>query len=954
MGNILQANFQTAGADYDPITRIYTDTVTIPLPGDPPGTGPVITSFQDDFTSDRQILLTPRIDQQDPLIPGTIRRFTDSTIIQTDTESGGSEQGLGASTLSTIAPTWVFDGVQIYLTNPEQGRANFGGRATEIFILQIVGDGVVVLGNNGSPAFVNLAGAIAGTSFEGPFEIINGTLAAPGIGVPIGNLSLDGTLNGATAVTQDFFVRISPIPTSVPAASNTANAQVFTQSVMALPPAGTPVTWKHYAPQTNFSNTQDIWSINDVVDGDFVRFGYTGGTGPRSSATVYAAIRANWVDAADGTNITDIRYVGLPARTRGFPSGGLSIGFGANTDVIEAPAAFANVNREAAISGTDFQGLLFEQSRATLQATTVAPLEAALVSPAGFMTNTAQENREQAILQTPRQLFAKSYEYFATNYNSPTINRPSLLTTTYNILLTEVSPVWTRDETYSRSRDVLLNGLSLGDVDLGADVSDPLNLYPTAKASWYNDNNDMAPSLAVSASSAGVPTLAGNWALTVDTGITSHRFREIRTGITGFTTGAVRMAAGGDTLSMDGTPMTIAFGRGIYDNVSGISNTATFSENPTIRLGGGAKNWDTQDVTGVGSLLPFGGDTVVINTTFNTVIPDALRAQVAATPNISFNDPVAPPAIRTFEVPADIREGYFAVRNITSDAVLVAPVLVNPGVAATYSVEISSNTYTLGDVIRIYWRPLARQSRAYNTTFLDYSESTAVVAGTVELTPQRIPAVLWEDVIGGLGTVGTTSSTVLLGLSDNAGVTRQELQFTDPTGTLGEPTNGFRATLLRSLLALNATNPGDDADAGINYFNGLVDNELNFDYISAGAGEVLVDGRYAYLESANLTTQVVVTSIINSSPVDTRSITPTSLLGVTGQTVIILPNPSGAGTGAISAAATLAINTNPRILNMENWTAYLTLTSTTGPFRYTATEYDPAVDYVALRQPVNL
>ena len=257
------------------------------------------------------------------------------------------------------------------------------------------------------------------------------------------------------------------------------------------------------------------------------------------------------------------------------------------------------------------------------------------------------------------------------------------------------------------------------------------------------------------------------------------------------------------------------------------------------------------------------------------------------------------PEVRTYQVPATLRNGMFGVRNINTDANLVPMTVIDSSDPATYSYAINSSTVG-ADTIRYYWRPNSTATEGYNTTIFDYNAITTgsiTETQTVDLTSNRIPAVLWEDVIN--TDVGTASMTII-GDGEDAnelnGIDRAEIQFVNSVGILNDEATGAARTLFVGITSIN-----EDLD----YIQRMIDNELTVDYIASGGTALSIDGAYCYLDSGDTNVQVV-TAVTNSNTTvtDAQFIPNTFTLagGGTTPTVIVLNNPLGATLNQIAGA----------------------------------------------------
>lgn len=304
-----------------------------------------------------------------------------------------------------------------------------------------------------------------------------------------------------------------------------------------------------------------------------------------------------------------------------------------------------------------------------------------------------------------------------------------------------------------------------------------------------------------------------------------------------------------------------------------------------------------------------------------TTQPDGTQTFDDTANNILFTVPAGAVFTRTYQVPAALRNGTFAVRDIDAPeatAPLVAPTEIDAGNAATYSFGIASNRANANNTIRFFWRPNSTRTEGYNTTFFDFipaNEPSIDSDQTINLTANRIVSVLWEDVVSAddvslPANLGTAEMT-MVGDGDNAplaGVDRAEIQFRGSVGILDDATFGAARTLYIGLTSIN----GD-----VDYIERLVDNELTTDYINTAGSELQVNGAFCYLDSGDNNAQTV-TAVTNTNLNVTRAqFIPNSFTLVdpeTGQpgtgttpTVNVLPNPAGATPGQIQAANAAAI-----------------------------------------------
>ena len=302
----------------------------------------------------------------------------------------------------------------------------------------------------------------------------------------------------------------------------------------------------------------------------------------------------------------------------------------------------------------------------------------------------------------------------------------------------------------------------------------------------------------------------------------------------------------------------------------------------------------------LGDNYVIGSGNVVITSTIDIILETADTNVIAGT-GVT---PQVPSDTITYEVPASLRNGVFAVKNIDTGNVITAPVVVDAADAATFRYLHSSSTYTIGDQIRIYWRPNSDANNGYDTTIFDLPTIAIGVTEIRELSPVSIPSVLWEDLFPDtiVDDVGSADMTMIED-GDNPeldNIDRAEIQYINTVSILNDPNEGAVRTLYVTMLSLN-----DDVD----YIQRMIEEDLTGDYIQSAGSEVLIDGAYCYLDSGDANTQTI-TAVTNSNlSVTQEEFIPNTFdtsdgAGNTGTTptVVVLPNPLGATPGQIAAA----------------------------------------------------
>ena len=287
-------------------------------------------------------------------------------------------------------------------------------------------------------------------------------------------------------------------------------------------------------------------------------------------------------------------------------------------------------------------------------------------------------------------------------------------------------------------------------------------------------------------------------------------------------------------------------------------------------------------------------------------IPSTVGGRAAFVTANSHVTVVEPPVVKSVVIPTGFG-GQYGVRNLTSNTNITNPTALSGTSGVTVTLSQAAANFNAGDTIRVYWRPAITATAAYSTVYADFAFNTLDDA-TFTFTPSRTAAVLWENVVNSAAITGTTATATLVDGDQNVTVEsvtvdRAELRYVDATSNqLSGAATAASTTLYLGVLATNS----------LQYLQRFLDHELTADYITVGAGEIRIDSKYAYLDSANTTTQVQITSAANTD--SDFNLRPVNLSGVTGSTVIILPNPAGATPAQITAATTVAID-NSTLLN---------------------------------------
>ena len=386
------------------------------------------------------------------------------------------------------------------------------------------------------------------------------------------------------------------------------------------------------------------------------------------------------------------------------------------------------------------------------------------------------------------------------------------------------------------------------------------------------------------------------------------------------TSTALTLGTGGGSVSLSSSDITTNSINGINDENSlgsGNSYQVRSGNNMFVNFVGGlvsGQTYSAEDLLGEGYTI----NTGTTNITITSSVPIFLATSDA---NVLGGDgsggnqgaavvtKQAPLFTAKYRVPADLRNGTFAVRNTSgTPTTLVAPVVVDGATAATYEYDVTSANYNGTDAIRIYWRPNSTATNGYNTRVFNVPTGAVTANTTTDLEPNPIVDILWQDVLPNdiADDVGTASMTMIENGDQPAlnGVNRAELQYINAAGILDDPQSGAVNSLYVTITALN-----DDT----NYLERMVAGDLTTDYIVSSGAEALVDGMYCYLDSADANVQTV-TAVTNSN----ESITPAQFIpntfatsdGAGGigstRTVVVIPNPLGATPGQIAAAVTTA------------------------------------------------
>ena len=320
--------------------------------------------------------------------------------------------------------------------------------------------------------------------------------------------------------------------------------------------------------------------------------------------------------------------------------------------------------------------------------------------------------------------------------------------------------------------------------------------------------------------------------------------------------------------------------------------------NPTINVTGNAidiRQWNTQGNFTLAAAAPVTVTLTEAQATAagQTIAPGGAPVTVG---NITYT---VPALNVVYQVPASLRNGVIAAKDVTAGTTILTPTVVN---ATTFQVTLNSADHAAGNRIRLFWRPNATETAAYNTTIVDVASLAYTTDNPVPIDFQinQIPNALWANNFeANIETnVGAASMNMIEdGDEDVGGVDRAELQFVNASGILDHLAFGAARTMYVGFTALN-----DDPD----YLLRFVDNDtLTGDYILPAGNELEINGAFAYLDSGDANQQRV-TAITNTNPAITglQFVPKTFTLqgGGTIPTVAIINNPDGVTVAQITSA----------------------------------------------------
>ncbi len=303
-------------------------------------------------------------------------------------------------------------------------------------------------------------------------------------------------------------------------------------------------------------------------------------------------------------------------------------------------------------------------------------------------------------------------------------------------------------------------------------------------------------------------------------------------------------------------------------------------------------------------------------TTLNLNVPQAQASNFTAGGSVVITVVGDPQTLRVTH-PTD-RGGTWAVIDASDNSYvgISAPVRYTAGTTANFIDVSDSESRNLV----IYWKADSDSSNAYNTTVFTVTGSDVTASGTTTVTHTEVADVLWSDVVSGITT--TATATIVDGNSDFNSVDRFEITYVDTGVQLNDLGSGAARTLLITMIATN----------DVDYMDRMASNGLTSDIIVPGVNEVQVDSRYCYLNSSATNIQVQVTSITDSAGDAGTSITPISLSGVTGSTIVIIPTVAGATPGQIAAGVSSGVNTASSVIDIANRARFLTDGRKVGPY----------------------
>ena len=441
---------------------------------------------------------------------------------------------------------------------------------------------------------------------------------------------------------------------------------------------------------------------------------------------------------------------------------------------------------------------------------------------------------------------------------------------------------------------------------LTQDIDDFADIYPSLRRYWY-DTFSLQQAFGVSVSGTTLTfdrntefTTTGNLATTTTNNVIN--LMDTTPTLTGDNT---TFAFGTTTVDWNSItpPSGIILSGGTHNELPAPSMlNLTVTNNVTLNVAGGTDTPVTFD--SLFGDITIGSGTLTVNNTSGSNVNVQINEDDVPTgfvfgTNFTRVDVPLGAQTRHFEIPSTLRNGFWAVRNVTQDVELVAPSAVSD---SNFRYTVSTTTPTTqynpaNDMIRIYWRPTVTANDAYNTTIFEFSGN--VMDGTVTLVANRIASVLWESTIN--TEIGAATCEITDGDFNHNSVDRFALKYENTSSILSEASTASGRTLYLTMLATN----------DINYLERMIDNErvtqgeVPADIIYPGSGEVLVNPDFAYITSNDLASQQEITALSSNAGISGSSavLRPEQLSSGQALSIIVFPNPAGATPAQIAAAA---------------------------------------------------
>ena len=632
-------------------------------------------------------------------------------------------------------------------------------------------------------------------------------------GTPLVGLEFDGRVRDQQGFA--YTTRFDPLSVSwSPLVNSTYNGTNYDVAGLRL----------HFQPFGIGAGVTDQWLLlnNRYEEGPLIRKG-------NSTPGTFTAIEAyswapSFINGNTGSDATDIRLVGLPART---------IQYGSTVDQSTDLAPSTGGLNTDAYDSSEFRWFSIEVDSSDVSATVVTTLSPALDFATGEASTT------HSVIAKSYALEAAGNDYQVTTSHTP-ITWPAAVDATVSFA--------ERDE-YEYTPDAALNGRA-EDYYFTSNITDLVDLHPIAKGLWYANDADAV---------VGSPTFVVGSNVTVDRNIT------IASSATGnnitdptiilgqdnniTATGAIdSIEATGttnNTLNLAGRdmPAGVTFNDWNIINFGTEINGVTFEgTRAALRFnntGGAAFNVtngvNMSNVSPANISIDGGGGTVVINLDeSSTNVTDnswvtAVNALTGFTVNVS---------VPSQQYTHEDQTGTWGVWNLTDSAWEDSPVRYTAGGTPNTFMSDSLDT----DVYLLYWkRDSGTDAGFFGTQVVGFEPSSISAAGTeITISSVRGSAALYSPNSAITLSGGVTSAFPDTSIEGTGSASQLVISYRSRANA--GITYNRNADVDKYLIA-QATNEVD-------YIDVMGQRGLRADYITFGASDTRIDDLAVILDTA--------------------------------------------------------------------------------------------------------